>query len=252
MKPDVVVDIGNTLTKWGRCEGSAVADKALLPHTDSAAWHKQLNTWSLQRSLSWVVSGVQPNARDALVAWLKQRGDAVLVIEKACQLPVRALVDNPDWVGIDRLLNAVAVNTRRAAGVPAVIVGAGTAITVDWVNATGDFCGGAILPGIRMMTRALHDYTALLPLIEVQTAAPQVPANSTLGAMEAGVFWAAAGGVAVTIQQMFAVTREATIFLTGGDAHLLEATLRRLLPVEVVPWPLLTLEGVRVTAESMP
>ena len=53
------------------------------------------------------------------------------------------------------------------AGRPAVIVDVGTAITVDLVSADGAFLGGAILPGIQMSARALHEFTDLLPLVDV-------------------------------------------------------------------------------------
>src|SRR5581483_3656335 len=114
---------------------------------DCMAWQRQLELWNLQESLCWVVAGVNPPARDALIDWLRQRAAAVAVIESARQLPLTVRLDKPDAVGIDRLLNAVAANTRRAGGVPAVVVGAGTAVTVDWLDAAGAFCGGAILPG---------------------------------------------------------------------------------------------------------
>ncbi|MEK7734665.1 MAG: type III pantothenate kinase, partial [Pseudomonadota bacterium] len=51
-----------------------------------------------------------------------------------------------------------------------LLVDAGSAVTVDYVDQDGAFCGGAILPGLRLMAKALHDYTALLPLIEVEDA----------------------------------------------------------------------------------
>ena len=65
------------------------------------------------------------------------------------------------------LLAAVAANRIRTADRPAVIVDLGTAITVDLVSSDGAFQGGAILPGIEMSARALHDYTDLLPRIEM-------------------------------------------------------------------------------------
>ena len=89
------------------------------------------------------------------------------VLQYAGELPLRVELEKPDHVGIDRLLDAVAVNSRRAPGVPAVIIDAGSAVTVDLVDGAGAFRGGAILPGLRLMAKSLHDYTALLPLIEL-------------------------------------------------------------------------------------
>ena len=79
-----------------------------------------------------------------------------------------ALVKNralhPETVGSDRLAQASAAWSRTRG--PCVAVSMGTAITVDVVNARGEFVGGLIAPGLRLMARALHDHTALLPEVE--------------------------------------------------------------------------------------
>jgi type III pantothenate kinase len=257
----LVVDVGNSLIKWGRCADGAVTAMAALPHDDVAAWEGQLRAWDLAGPLRWVVTGVHPQTRDRLIDWLRQRGDAVDLIDAADQLPLHVPLADPDGVGIDRLLNAVAANRRRVPGGPAVIVAAGTAVVVDWVDAAGAFRGGAILPGLRLMARALHEHTALLPLIDIPREEPPLPGASTVAAMAAGVFWAAAGGAQAVIRQLLradgAAAAPATVFLTGGDAPLLESALRSWLPEvsarppTLVPWPLMTLEGIRLAAEAL-
>ncbi len=96
-------------------------------------------------------------------------------------------------VGIDRLVDAVAVNRLRDAGRPAVVVDVGSAITVDLVSRDGAFLGGAILPGIAMSARAIHEFTDLLPLVEMSEliAPPPVLGTATAPAMESGLFWGA-------------------------------------------------------------
>src|SRR5262249_51234904 len=157
-------------------------------------------------------------------------------------------LEKPDAVGIDRLLSAVAANKRRAPDVPAIVVGAGTAVTVDWLAADGAFCGGAILPGFRLMAQALHDHTALLPPIAIERAEPPLPGTSTIAAMQAGVYWAVAGGTRAVIRELLqsasALSTRVPVFLTGGDAPLLESALdpwlRQQQPAaEVVADPLL-------------
>jgi type III pantothenate kinase len=249
MKPAVVVDVGNTRVKWGRCSVDSVAESVSLPADDPAAWQDQIDRWRLAGPLAWVVTGVHPQRRDRLAAWLRERGGAVHVLDSWQQLPLRIRVEHPEKAGIDRLLNAVAANHRRPPGVPAVVIDAGSAVTVDWLDETGSFGGGAIFPGLRLMARALHDYTALLPLIDVPAAAPPLPGLCTRGAMAAGVFWAAAGGIQALTRQLATRSPAApVVFLTGGDAALLRPTL----PDTVQVWPLMTLEGVRLTAEALP
>jgi type III pantothenate kinase len=246
MKPICVADVGNSRIKWGRCTADVIAETIALPPDDSEAWQQQFDAWNLPAASCWAISGAQPQKRDQLMAWLQQRGAVVRVLDSYQQLPLRIQLATPEQVGIDRLLNAVAANSRRPTGSPAVIVDAGTAITVNFIDETGAFCGGAIAPGLRLMTQALHDYTALLPLVDVPRDPPHLPGTSTHSAIEAGVFWFAAGGIERLIAQSpFGIAP--LVFLAGGDALLLE----RALGIKVAIWPEMTLEGIRLAAETL-
>jgi type III pantothenate kinase len=249
MKPDIVVDVGNTRVKWGLCTGRDIAAAATLVHDEPAAWQEQLDTWGFRAGVRWAVSGVHPTTRDRLIEWTRLRGDPVLHVELAAQLPLQVRLEHPDRVGIDRLLDAVAVNSRREPRRAAVAVDAGSAVTVDCIDATGTFRGGAIFPGLRLMARALREHTALLPLVEIATPLPPVPGMSTTAAIEAGVYWAVVGGIEALARRSAGEGGPSPeIFLTGGDAPL----LRPGLGANVIHWPTMTLEGIRLAAESLP
>jgi type III pantothenate kinase len=248
MKPTVVVDVGNTRLKWGLCLSQGLGETVSLPPGEPAAWEEQGRRWQLAAPVSWVVAGVHPQQCERFREWLQQRGEAFRFLTNYRQLPVQVPLDQPHRVGIDRLLNAVAANTRRSAGIPALIVDAGSAVTVDWLDEQGAFRGGAILPGLNLMLRALHDYTALLPLLAVPRAAPRAPGTSTTEAMETGVYWAVAGGIQALVEQMTMIAGLAPdLFFTGGDAALLRPVLGD--PVHL--WPEMTLEGIRLSAEAL-
>src|SRR5207245_2796642 len=83
---------------------------------DPAGWKSQFEEWRLAPGMTWVVSGTAPAQRDALVRWLEGERQQVRVLDSAKQLPLKVNVEHPDRVGMDRLLNAVAVNARREAG----------------------------------------------------------------------------------------------------------------------------------------
>jgi type III pantothenate kinase len=248
MKANIVVDVGNNRVKWGLCRRDAVTQQASLPPNDPGAWERQLALWQMAGRLGWAVSGVHPSHRDALAAWARQRGDPVWLLESASQLPLRVALPCPDKVGIDRLLNAVAAKGRVQRSVPLLLIDAGTAVTVDWIDDSGRFQGGAILPGFRLMAQALHDHTALLPPVEV-TSNPTVPGTTTELAIQAGVFWAVAGGIKALGRLLGAgeiTKRRREVFLTGGDALLLAPVM----DPEVTVWPTMTLEGIRLSAEA--
>src|SRR4029077_18316538 len=108
MNPDLVVDVGNTCIKWGRYSPQGIVAHASLPPEDPAAWQQQLDLWGLTRPVRWGISGVHPPRRDALAAWLVGCGHQVVLLESPGQLPLQVLLEHPERVGIDRLLNAVA------------------------------------------------------------------------------------------------------------------------------------------------
>ena len=74
---------------------------------------------------------------------------------------------------------------------PAIVVDLGTAITVDVIDADGAFLGGAIMPGIATSARAMHEFTDLLPLVEMwKLGQPPAPlGTATVAAMQAGLYW---------------------------------------------------------------
>jgi type III pantothenate kinase len=266
MKPSLVADVGNSRVKWGRCQDGRVVETVSLP-ADPASWQMQLERWNISSPQAWALSGVHPYNRDLLAKWLEERCDQVEVIRTWQQLRLRVLLEQPGEVGIDRLLNAVAVLRGEGRGardesigstrpsplpphpctVPAIIIDAGSAVTVDWLDESGAFCGGAIFPGLRLMAQALHDHTALLPLVSIDKSRPPVPGLSTIAAIEAGVFWATVGGIKASIDELSA--RSSLVpqrFLAGGDAPLLADCLGP----GIQHRPNLTLEGIRLTAED--
>jgi type III pantothenate kinase len=247
MTPHVVADVGNTRIKWGRCSLDAVTDMASLPPDDHAAWQERFDVWRIAAGCVWVIAGVHPARRDRLADWLLQRRQQVRVVTQPQELPLRTLLAEPEKAGIDRLLDAVAANHHRKPGHATVIVDAGSAVTVDYLDEKGAFAGGAILPGFRLMAKSLHEYTALLPIVELPPDPPRVPGTATIPAMEAGVFWAVAGGVDRLICEYRALVSAAPlIFLTGGDAEALAPVLE-----DAFLWPAMTLEGLRWTAEAL-
>jgi len=255
MKPNVVADIGNTRIKWGLCVDGRVGKMTRLPADDPEGWKKQAETWKLATGLDWVLASVQRQTLQRHSEWVQSRGDTVRVLMSWKDLNVQVRLDEPGRVGLDRLLNVLAAKNRVKRPLPILIVDAGSAVTVDHVNMTGAFVGGVIFPGCRLMAKALHDYTDALPEVNIDRVNPPMPGNSTVGAIQAGVFWAVAGGIKAVLRQMSVRARSGSwrglenpvVFLTGGDAELLAPVLDSW----VILWPEMTLEGIRIAAEGL-
>ncbi|MCE9529672.1 MAG: type III pantothenate kinase [Planctomycetes bacterium] len=243
---EFVADVGNTRVKWGECTANGLARTAALPLDDLPAWAECLRKWSITGPTNWTLAGTHPEGRDRLATWLRSHGAHTRILDDHRQLPIRVLVDFPERVGIDRLLNAVAIVPR---GVPAIVVDAGSAVTVDLIDAAGAFRGGAILPGFRLMAKSLNDYTARLPLIERPNFAnPPLPGTNTKAAITAGIVYTLRGGVEQIVKKFREQVGSARVYLAGGDAELL-------VNLDCEPemiGPYLTLEGIRLTVQAPP
>lgn len=257
MSPELVADIGNSRIKWGRCADSVVREMASLPLDDPKAWDRQRQAWPLHPQALCVIAGVHPAALERLSDWLRNHGHRVEVITGYRMIPIEVRVEHPDQVGLDRLLNAVAAKSRCAEGVSAVLVDAGSAVTVDCLDERHAFAGGAILPGLRLMGQALRQYTAKLPLVPPGPPVP-MPAASTEKAIAAGVHAAVIGGIGRLIEELLSNNpgqSRPIVYLTGGDAELLapslEVDLRRF-GIRLERWPTMTLEGIRLSAARLP
>lgn len=251
--PDAVVDIGNSRIKFCRVESGALKLPVRgLPTDDLAAWERLATEWAFAAGRVWAVASTDPARRKQFEDWTACRGERVIVIDSPRKVPIGISVDEPTAVGIDRLLNVLAARTLVKPGEPAIVVDAGSAVTVDLLHEQGGFAGGAIFPGLRLMALALQRHTAQLPLVDATGPLPPgPPGTNTDAAMRLGVVYAAAGGIDALIRETAArCTTAPRLFLTGGDmtpqlAGLLQS--RHQFRSELRP--ALTLEGILRAAE---
>lgn len=163
---DVVIGvaIGNTRARWGVLRGRELDDVGTAPTADPGAIASGVLALSDAHPASPVlVAGVHPPAMDTLVAALEKAEPPriVLLVGEDIGIPLTHALDDASTLGQDRALCAVAGYARAEQA--CVVVDAGTAITVDFVDGQGVFQGGVIAPGLNMMLRALHEQTAALP-----------------------------------------------------------------------------------------
>ncbi len=155
-------------------------------------------------------------------------------------------VDQPDEVGADRLLNALAAYAHFRAAI--IVIDFGTATTFDVVGQDGAYLGGAIAPGINLSIEALHQAAARLPRIGI--GRPQaVIGTGTVSAMQSGVYWGYIGlieGLVARIRREIDVP--AKIVATGGLAPLFSEGTEIFDRID----PDLTLDGLRLLAKRNP
>jgi type III pantothenate kinase len=255
--PFIAVDVGNSRIKFGAFTGGG--DEGLPEPVQTLELFvatfdtRKLDLW-LAETMSrvkvapvWWIASVNRAPTERLIAWLEQRGAVEFRSAERkeqrstglaraggafCRLiysdlPLTVALAEPDRVGMDRLLGAVAVNRLRAENRAAIVIDVGSAITVDLISPRGEFLGGAILPGIGMSARAMHDFTDLLPLLAMDELddPPQPLGTSTVEAMQSGLYWGAVGAMKELIARLGAMRGGTTgdtvsldIYLTGGAA----------------------------------
>ncbi len=192
-----------------------------------------------------VMASVVPNLTGTFVEmserYLKQ---TLLNVEPETRTGVRVLLDNPNEVGADRVVNAAAI--RALYGCPAIVIDFGTATTYDVINAAGDYLGGAIAPGIGLAHDALVSRAARLHKVDL-VPPPSAIGRSTIQAMQSGLFL----GYVAMIEGLVARLKDALgepgvrVIATGGLAPLFA---EHTAVIEEIA-PNLTLDGLRIIWE---
>lgn len=146
--------------------------------------------------------------------------------------------ESPEQLGVDRWAAAVAAWLRQ--GRECLVVMAGTATTVDVLDANGVYCGGLIMPGLGLMKRSLADHTAALKF--APGVYREMPRN-TADAIESGCIHAQIGAIERMRRRLSA---DAGCVISGGGAPALVPHLEA--PAMVVEN--LVLEGVIALADA--
>lgn len=129
---------------------------------------------------------------------------------------------HPGEIGPDRLANALGAVT--VIGAPAVVIDMGTATTFDVVTRAGGYIGGIIAPGLGLMTRYLHEQTALLPELNADDLVdPGHLGASTVEAMSLGCTVGFTGMISALLQRVLAEMQTSgeaapAVIFTGGSA----------------------------------
>jgi len=232
---DLLIDVGNTLTKVAIWEGEKARQLFKLP-TLSFLSHPELLTEKL-KNFVWKRVGISSVVREATDALRKIFPDATFV-SADLDLPIKIDYKTPETLGADRIANACG---GLEFGESFAVVSAGTAVVVDLVR-DSVFQGGVIFPGLKTMAKALNLETSQLPEIEILQRF-QIPGKSTTECIESGILVALIGGIKETLKTY----NINTILLTGGDSKILRKFLR-----ETILVPDLTFRGIRKVLESNP
>ena len=145
-------------------------------------------------------------------------------ITKDSPFPFKNLYATPATLGVDRMILASGA-VLQFPKQNRLVIDVGTCITYDFINDKDEYLGGAIGLGLQLRYKALHNYTAKLPLLEVKQPDNYI-GNSTEESLHSGVV----NGLVYEIEGFFNQYErdysKFTIILTGGDALFLAKRLK--------------------------
>lgn len=221
----IAVAVGNTRTRIGVFkEGELREAESVMNDADPGRAARAFIERTGAEGSAAVLSAVHPGFADAVADGIDPVTTDVHRLGRDLPIRIAHGLDDAGTVGHDRLVNAIGAYGRARQA--CVVIDLGTAMTVDFVDGRGTFQGGAIMPGLRMMLRALHEQTAQLPLLTYERPDP---ARGPIGkdtphAMRLGVTAMVRGAVRELVEQ-YAEFYEAypQVVATGGDAGVLEA-----------------------------
>ena len=146
-----------------------------------------------------------------------QLGDEVYEVGSDIPVPIGLALDPEATPGVDRLLCAAASwDLLKQA---CVVINAGTAVSIDFIDGEGVFHGGVIGPGVQMQLEAMHTGTDALPQLNFAKPDGEPFGRNTASAMQRGVYHGVRG-LAWRMVEEFARAYEAfpLVIATGGNA----------------------------------
>ena len=228
------IDIGNTNIDLALFEGKQLISKRTIPsrETNQTNHATSVNNFvhnnTIEKKIdAALISSVVQGLGNKFVHYCSSNDIAAQQVDNTWDLGIAIDYDPPEHAGIDRLLSAAAAFDIAPDQHSVVIADAGTAITVDIVDSSGNYLGGAITPGYHLMNQALHSSTSLLPHVDLKRIGV-LPASNTPEGIRTGVLYGAASivdGIGQRLAQ--SVSTPSWLVITGGDGPMLFSHIQK-------------------------
>ena len=247
----LAVDVGNTNITCGVFRGEEIVASfritTKMPRT-SDEYGMMLGTLLEKNQVNEkeirdaIIASVVPNVMHSLQnAIIKYLGITPIVVEAGIKTGIRVATPNPQQIGADRIVDAVAA--YELYGGPVLVIDFGTATTYDLVDSEGAFLGGVTAPGIRISAKALWEDAAKLPEIEIKKP-EYVLGKDTITSMQSGLVYGQIGQTEYIIRKIKEENNvpDAKVVVTGGLGRIIANETSA---VDVYD-PNLTLKGINI------
>lgn len=217
----LAIDVGNTRIKAAVFEGATVLEYFVFSKNELEK--KIKNILKKHKELThFVVSSVSEVEKQAFFAF--ENLVKVHFVSHDDSFPFVNGYKTPQTLGIDRMVNAAGA-TLQFPNQNRLVIDAGTCVTYDFIDESNNYLGGAISPGLRLRYAALHNFTAKLPLLELESPEHFV-GKSTPESIHSGVVNGLVYEIDGFIDEYKALYPKFIIILTGGDTVFLAKRLK--------------------------
>ncbi len=212
-------DFGNTRLKVAVFKDNEMQEAIVLKDDSEATLHELLAIHKPEHSILSSVIKHNPQTENILASQ-----STFHKLSAATKINFTTPVGKPETIGADRLaLVAAAVHFYPKKN--NLIIGLGSCITYNFVNQYHQFLGGGISPGMDMRFKAMHDYTALLPL-EKETWNIPLIGYDTRTNLQSGVLNGMAAEIDGIIHKYEAKYSNFNVVLTGGNSSYFAGQLK--------------------------
>ena len=219
----LIIDIGNTVAKLVAFDGDEPVEEVRTSNESLAALGAFAAKYAFTHGIVGAVRELTPQAEERLQAL----HTPLLRFTSSTPVPITNRYRTPQTLGSDRLAAAVGARSLKP-GKDLLIIDAGTCVTYEVIDALGNYWGGNIAPGMHMRLRALHEFTAKLPLVEAEGAVPGM-GYDTDTAIRSGVLRGMKYEIEGYIRSMRAKYPKLLVFLTGGDKINFDTTIKSII-----------------------
>ena len=205
------MDIGNTVAKMVAFRGNEPLEEIRSEEGDSSCVDAFVSKYNFRCGIVGTVRDLTVNEAEAIA----RLPFPVLRFSPDTPIPITNRYRTPETLGSDRLAAVIGASSLKP-GKDLLIIDAGTCITYEVIDARGNYWGGNIAPGMQMRLRALHEFTARLPLVEAEGEMPGM-GYDTETAIRSGVLRGMKYEIEGYIKSMRTKFPHLLVFLTGGD-----------------------------------
>ncbi len=207
----LIIDLGNTRAKLAIFKDDTCLEVRACSNKDLTELDGIINDYQPEKGI--ISSVIHPNEK--VTEQLNSISIPMLKLNCNTPLPIKNWEKIPKTMGADRLA-AIAEAVNEKPDTPLLVVDSGTCITYEFISDTGEYLGGNISPGADMRFMAMHEHTALLPIVSPEGDTPLI-GYSTETAMRSGVMLGISHEIEGYIRHLREKNPKVLVFLTGGN-----------------------------------